>query len=616
MINYKGLQGCYIGDLYQMICFINNSLTNSSELCSIFIMKPKEYFLHPNCTAQKQYEALKVFYLEGLRAEQAALQFGFTPAYFKKLRFEFAQKLKKGEIPFFQEKKPGPKKRFTSNETVEKIMALRKRNHSIQDIKAVLLAEREIISLDTIDKILKAEGFAPLPKRTERQRREIILPHKIKAPPCTPLKITDEEFTTEKGVGPLVFLPILEKLGIMDAIRSAGFPETSKLSDVQSVLSFLALKIVGNERLSYDTDWNMDRALGFFAGLNVLPKSTTLSTYSYCAARSANRKFLSELCRIFKNSEIEEGEFNLDFKTIPHWGEVSVLEKNWSGARSAAIKSLLSLIVQDPSTGYLSYTDAELKHRNKNEAVLDFIDFWKYGRGVAPKMLIFDSKFTTYKNLNLLNQSKERIKFLTLRRRGKNLIEQAAKIPEAQWQKIKVERSKGKFQEVRVHDGVCGLRNYEGLARQVILTGHGRIKPAFLLTNDFDLNVSQIVRKYARRWLVEQDISEQIIFFNLNHPSSSIVVKVDFDLTISLLAHNLYRVLSSKLPGFENCTVSTIYRKFLNNGAKVNIKGNNVSVHLKKKTHLPILFEAPWMKTTTHISWIGVNIKFLPGNTS
>ena len=32
---------------------------------------------------------------------------------------------------------------------------------------------------------------------------------------------------------------------------------------------------------TYDSNWNMDRALGFFAGLNVLPKSTSLSTYSY-----------------------------------------------------------------------------------------------------------------------------------------------------------------------------------------------------------------------------------------------------------------------------------------------------------------------------------------------
>jgi len=69
------------------------------------------------------------------------------------------------------------------------------------------------------------------------------------------------------------------------------------------------------------------------------------------------------------------------------------------------------LIVQSPSTGYLSYTDAEIKHKNQNDVIWDFIDFWKEGQGVAPKKLIFDSKFTTYKNLDKLNKSDENIKF-------------------------------------------------------------------------------------------------------------------------------------------------------------------------------------------------------------
>jgi hypothetical protein len=137
--------------------------------------------------------------------------------------------------------------------------------------------------------------------------------------------------------------------------------------------------------------------------------------------------------------------------------------------------------------------------------------------------------------------------------------------------------------------------------REVILAHHGRGKPTFLITNDFDMPVRDIVPKYARRWLVEQEIAEQIMFFQPNHPSSSIVVKVDFDLTLSLLAHNLYRVVAKQLSGFEQCTVDTIHRKFLENGARISIEGNSVTVYLKKKTHLPILFELPWMKKTTRL---------------
>jgi hypothetical protein len=579
-------------------------------------MEPKEYFSNPSVPAQRHYEALKAYYHEGLKAPDAAGKYGLSPKYFKKLRFEFVQKLLNGINPFFSSNKPGPKKRLTNNETIQRIVALRKQNYSVVDIKVVLDAEGKKISLDTIDQILKSEGFAPLPKRTRQERLTIALPCKHKAPRSVALETVNEEFSTELGAGPLVFLPLLEELGIVEGIKKCKFPSTQALSDIQMVLSFLALKLVGGLRWSHDTKWNMDRALGLFAGVNVLPKATTLSTYSYRVARAQNKELLSRLSRIFKDKQQEEGEFNLDFKAIPHWGDKSVLEKNWSGARSKAIKSLLSLIVEDPSTGNLSYTNAEIKHRDKNDAILDFVDFWKCGRGIAPKMLIFDSKFTTYNNLNKLNQSKEKIKFLTIRRRSKNLMKQIDQIPAAKWQKVSVQRSRGKYQKIRVNDGKCQLRHYEGEARQVILTEHGRQKPTFLITNDFDMDVRDIVKKYARRWLVEQEIAEQIAFFNLNNPSSSIVVKVDFDLTLSLLAHNLYRILSSHLIGFQHCSVSTISRKFLETGARIKIDRDTITVNLKKKSHLPKLFEVPWMQRTTNLSWLGLNVCYKQGTVS
>ncbi len=45
---------------------------------------------------------------------------------------------------------------------------------------------------------------------------------------------TYEQFLTETGAGPLVFLPLLEQLGIVKAIASCGFPATSQINDVQS----------------------------------------------------------------------------------------------------------------------------------------------------------------------------------------------------------------------------------------------------------------------------------------------------------------------------------------------------------------------------------------------
>ena len=122
--------------------------------------------------------------------------------------------------------------------------------------------------------------------------------------------------------------------------------------------------------------------------------------------------------------------------------------------------------------------------------------------------------------------------------------------------------------------------------------GTRRIKPAVIITNDFGASPEVIVRKYAQRWLVEKEISEQIHFFHLNRNSSGIVVKVDFDLTMTILAHNLYRVLASKLDGYVHCEAKTIYEKFVNNAGHVIMSEKKITVRLKRKRALPLLNEA------------------------
>jgi hypothetical protein len=578
----------------------------------VTFMDPKTYFSQPQSTQQRHYEALRSFYYEKENSSNITKIYGFSESYFKKLRSNFRRNLNSGIDLLFTHNKQGPKKRHTNQSIIEKVSALRKQNHSIADIKTALHADAQSLSLDTIDKILKEEGFAPLVKRTHQERLAIQNPSLCIAPKSTALLPNNDSFTTEMNAGVLIFLPLLEELKLIPIIQNCKFPSTQAISDVQYILSCLALKLMGGVRWSHDTTWNFDRVLGFFAGLNVLPKSTALSTYSYGVSRKSNLKFLSQLSKCFESNC--DGEFNLDFKAIPHWGDASVLEKNWCGSRGKAIKSVLSVIVQNPQSGMINYTDATIKHENQNDAVIEFVDFWKKENGTAPKMLIFDSKFTDYENLNRLN--KDDIMFLTLRRRGKNIIQKTKEIPENNWEKVQITRAKGKTQTIRAHDSLKKLRNYEGEIREIIITDHGREKPIFLITNDLEANLKMLVKKYARRWLVEQEIAEQVAFFHLNHPSSSIVIKVDFDLTLSVLAHNLYRLLARELIGFEHCTAETICRNFIINGAKVEIKENHVFVHFKMKTHLPILLNTPWMKKVTNLSWNNISITYLAGNVS
>ena len=91
-----------------------------------------------------------------------------------------------------------------------------------------------------------------------------------------------------------------------------------------------------------------------------------------------------------------------------------------------------------------------------------------------------------------------------------------------------------------------------------------------VFSNDFDISTSDAVRKYARRWLVEKTISEQTHFFHLNGVSSSMVIKVDFDLTMTILAHNLYRLLAKDLIGYEELSSSRLFEKFICNHGNIS----------------------------------------------
>ena len=148
------------------------------------------------------------------------------------------------------------------------------------------------------------------------------------------------------------------------------------------------------------------------------------------------------------------------------------------------------------------------------------------------------------------------------------------------------------------------LKDYGKDIRQLAIAGVGRIKPALLITNDFELPIKQVIHKYARRWLVEQEIDEHIQFFHLNRLSSSMVIKVDFDLTMSILAHNLYRLLALDLEGYSHLNATSLFEKFICNSGSVSITPEAISVTMKKKRHLPILLRALEPFQNQPIAWM------------
>jgi len=92
-------------------------------------------FLEPTNSTQRQYEALRAYFVEGLSGTEAAKRFGYTPGSFRVLCHEFR---KNPHREFFLLPAKGPRAAPKSIGSVQRSSPLRKQNLSIYDISQSL----------------------------------------------------------------------------------------------------------------------------------------------------------------------------------------------------------------------------------------------------------------------------------------------------------------------------------------------------------------------------------------------------------------------------------------------------------------------------------------------
>lgn len=554
-------------------------------------MPDASYFLHPVPAWQRRYEALRASFVDRLPAKVVADRFGYTHGYLRLLRHQFVH----GKLDFSEPTEEGTARRRGVNAQLRaKIRKWREQKLSAGEIAQLLSDDSVELSVRTVERILAEEGFSKLPRRTRLKIGLTAAGAQVpsRAEPVDLAALEGKRFECA-GAGAFLFAPFIEQLDIAGAARDAGLTGTKALSTTSYVLAFLALKLLGTERYAHVGDHAFDPGLGLFCGLNVLPKCTAMSTYSYSLDDSRLQRFQQAFIRRASKLGLFDGKIvNLDFHTIPHYGEESVLQEHWAGARNRTMKGALTLLAQDAQSKLLLWSAADIQREEADDQVLAFLSFWrKVQRGVHPK-LVFDSRFTTYGKLDEINA--QGIKFITLRRRGKKLIDAVDGL--APWTRIHIPHVKRKFPNPQVHESFVKLRGYDGDLRQLIVRGNGREKPAFLITNDFDSPIELLVGDYARRWRVENGIAEAVKFFHLNSLSSPILTKVHFDVVLTMIADTLYSMLANKLRGFESCDAPKIFRNFVRSKGTVSVRKGHVSVVFPRRAHNPILRAVAWDK--------------------
>ena len=557
-------------------------------------------FLEPVNSTHRQYEALRAFFVEGLSSAEAARRFGYTPGSFRVLCHEFRQNPHRN---FFLPPSKGPQASPKTDPVREQIIALRKQNLSIYDISRTLTHSGHKLSPAAISKILKEEGFARLPRRRDDERPISPRPEIAPVADVRQLDLSPRTFRTKFG-GLFLFFPYLASIPVDSILEQAGFPGSKMIPAAHAVRSLLALKLFGGARHTHVMGDVFDEGLALFAGLNQIPKRAFLTEYS-CRVDPASYPVLMKLWfEAVGKLGMEWGEsFDLDFHTIPFHGEDALIEKHYVSKRSRRQKGVLAFLAQDATRRVFCYANAQVRKADQNDEILRFVEFWKERTGKLPAELIFDSKLTTYANLNRLNQMG--IRFMTLRRRTAKLLTEIRDEPISAWRRIELEAMSRAYRTPRILDRKITLSDYSGQIRQLTVKDLGHEEPTLLLTNQLTSSPSKLIGRYAQRMVIENGIQDGVDFFHMDALSSAVAMKVNCDVQLTLMGSSFYRLLGTKVKtGYENAKSAHIFRDLVDGTAQVNISTDTITVRMHRRAHNPLLIAAGFQNTDIAIPWL------------
>jgi transposase len=557
-------------------------------------------FLEPSNPTHRQYEALRAFFVDKLPGKEVARRFGYTEGSFRVLVHQFRQNPQR---EYFLPPAKGPQKAPKRDKVRHMVILMRKQNLSVYDISQVLKTKGHQLGPVSVSKILKEEGFARLSRRADDERPAGAQPTVADAADVRQLDLSPQSFRTKFG-GLFLFMPFIASIPFDDIFDQAGFPGSKMVPAGCAVRSLLALKLFGTGRHSHVMSYVLDQGLALFAGLNAIPKRAFLTEYSCRIDPVCYPKLMQLWFDAMEGLGIDRGNsFDLDFHTIPFHGENALVEKHYVSKRSRKQKGILVFLAQDAKTRVFCYANADLRKEQQNDEILRFIEFWKQRTGHYPEELIFDSKLTTYNNLNRLNQMG--ISFMTLRRRSKKMVQQIHNEPLSAWRRIELQSVSRIYKTPRILDQKIPLRDYQGEIRQLVIKDLGHEEPIFLLTNQLTRSAAKLINRYAQRMIIENRIEDSIDFFHMDALSSAVAMKVNLDVQLTLMASSLYRLLALKVGnGYEKAKSRHLFRNFVDATAHISIAKKDITVKFQKRAHNPLLIAAGLDKIDLKIPWL------------
>jgi transposase len=562
-------------------------------------------FQQPDSPAHRHYEICRAYFHESSPADDIAKRFHLHVGSVRAIVHDFARDPDVNSL--FAAGRPGRRTSPKRDAVHERACSLRRQGATLADIRAALQHEGFDVSEPYLFRLLRREGLA-----ATRFRRPSAQPGEYAKDGSVVPDIADvrglvldsgRQFPT-KVAGLFLFLPLLLDLDLPQAVRDAKLPGSKQIPPLQALLALLVPKLIGKRRVSHISDLCTDEGAGLFAGLNVLPKTTYATDYSYKTERIMTERLIAA---VIAKTPLGDPplSFNLDFHAIPFRGAEPDLENHWVPMRNRALPSVMAFVAQTVGRRVICYATANILRDEADRLVPKFADYWKEQTGHYPARLLFDSRATTYAGLSQLTQ--RGVGFITIRRRGSGMLARVGRLPADRWQHCQITQAKGKRRQVQYVDEWVQLDGYQGPVRQLIVTGLGHESPTFFLDNDLPQRQTarEAIQTYASRNHVENHLGEQITFFHLDCLCSDVRLNVDFDLTLTVLADLLYRRLAERLKGFSRTGPSKLFRRFVDTPGEVEIAEKEVIVRLGKQAHNPLLKEAGLTEPTGPVPWMG-----------
>jgi hypothetical protein len=561
----------------------------------VILTDPRRFFLEPTEPKQRQYEALRAFYVEGRPSQEVARAFGYSTGAFRVLCHGF---IRNPNPVFFAVPRRGPHSQPKKSAARSLIIALRKQNHSVYEISQALKDQKLPLSPTGVREVLKAEGFAPLPRRLDEERPQQPRATIEDVADVRDFSLAPRRFFTRCG-GLFLFLPELVGLHPEQLAEAARLPGSRMIPCAHALRACLALKLWSIERKSQVMPLVADQGLALFSGLNVTPKKSYLSEYSCRITPKQTERLLAAWHDQLTGTQLVDGSsFNLDFHSVPYYGADPVVEKHYVSARSRRQPSILVFLAQDDQSQTFCYSNADLRKGEEAEEIFEFIAFWKKTHGQQPRHLVFDSKLTTYANLARLDTMK--IDFITLRRRNQKLLAEVYGLPRSAWRTVELDVPTRQYRTPRVFEQSVALAGRT--FRQLFITDLGHEEPTILLTNQ-KASHKTLITRYARRMLIENSLSDAVRFFHMDALSSAVGLKVDFDMALLVIASGLYRLVARRMRGYADAHARKIFSDLLDLPAEVEITEQEVRVEFHRRAHLPIVLASGLCNRAVSIPW-------------